>query len=285
MSAKVFKYIQSYLIIGFGLLLYALGVTAFLIPAEIAAGGVTGVSMVVYYATGIPTGYTFFAINIFLVVIAVKVLGTSFGVKTIISMVIMSVLLNVLQGIITEPIVNDTFLSAVLGGIFAGVGIGIVFNQGGSTGGTDIIAMIINKYRNITPGRVIMYCDVIIVASSFIVIKSVEKLVYGYVVMGVVSYAIDAFLTGAKQSVQMFIFSKKYKQIADYINHDANRGLTVLDGTGWYTKRDVKVIMTVIKKREAPQIFRRIKQIDADAFISQSSVMGVFGEGFDKLKY
>jgi uncharacterized membrane-anchored protein YitT (DUF2179 family) len=197
----------------------------------------------------------------------------------------MSVMLNVLQGVVTEPIVNDAFLSVVLAGIFGGVGLGIVFNQGGSTGGTDIIAMIVAKYRNISLGRTIMYCDVIIIASSFLIIKSVEKMVYGYVLMAVVSFALDAFLTGAKQSVQMFIFSKKYEEIADYINHGAKRGLTVFDGTGWYTKQEVKVIMTVIKKREAPGVFRKIKEIDSDAFISQSSVMGVFGEGFDKLKY
>jgi len=284
MRAKGFNLVKAYSVIGLGLLLYAFGVTAFLIPAEIAAGGITGVAMVVYYATGIPSGYTYFVINIFLVVIAIRILGVNFGIKTIISMSIMAVLLNLLQGIIAEPIVNDTLLSAVLGGGLAGIGLGIVFNQGGSTGGTDIIAMIVTKYRNISPGRIIMYCDVIIIASSFLVTGSIEKLVYGYVVMAVVSYAVDAFLTGAKQSVQMFIFSKKYEEIANHINFEQNRGLTVFDGTGWYTKQQVRVIMTVIKKREAPGLFRKIKQIDPDAFVSQNSVMGVFGEGFDQIK-
>jgi len=271
------------MVIGLGL--YAFGITAFLIPLKIAGGGVTGISMLVFYATGFGTGYTFFLINIFLVLIAIKVLGINFGLKTIFSMTIIAVMLNVMQNYVTEPILKDMFLSAVLSGILGGIGVGLIFNEGGSTGGTDIIAMIINKYRNISPGRIIMYCDVVIIASSYFVLHSAEKLVYGYVSMWVVAYSIDAFLTGAQQSVQLFIVSEKYGQIASFINHEARRGLTVLDGTGWYTQQNVKVIMTVVKKRESPEIFRKIKQLDPNAFISLNSVMGVYGKGFDKLKY
>jgi uncharacterized membrane-anchored protein YitT (DUF2179 family) len=285
MSKTILSRIQNYAIMVIGLALYAFGVTAFLIPLKITAGGVTGISMLVFFATGIPTGYTYFAINSILVILAIRILGTGFGLKTIFSMAIISVLLNVLQAVIKEPLVNDVFLSSVLGGILCGLGLGITFNQGGSTGGTDIIAMIINKYRNISPGRIIMYCDVLIITSSFFVLDSVEKLVYGYVTMWVVAYAIDAFLTGAQQSVQMFIFSEKYDQIADFINQESRRGLTVFDGTGWYTKQNVKVIMTVVKKRESPVIFQKIKEIDNDAFISLNSVMGVYGKGFDKIRH
>ena len=285
MSKTILSRIQNYAIMVIGLALYAFGVTAFLIPLKITAGGVTGISMLVFFATGIPTGYTYFAINSILVILAIRILGTGFGLKTIFSMAIISVLLNVLQAVIKEPLVNDVFLSSVLGGLLCGLGLGITFNQGGSTGGTDIIAMIINKYRNISPGRIIMYCDVLIITSSFFVLDSVEKLVYGYVTMWVVAYAIDAFLTGAQQSVQMFIFSEKYDQIADFINQESRRGLTVFDGTGWYTKQNVKVIMTVVKKRESPVIFQKIKEIDNDAFISLNSVMGVYGKGFDKIRH
>lgn len=285
MKSKLVPQIRSYLVMLIGLSLYAFGITAFLIPLKIAAGGVTGISMLVYYATGFGTGYTYFIINIFLVAIAIKVLGTSFGVRTIFSMFVISILLNVLPNYVKEPIVDDMFLSAVLSGMLGGLGLGLVFNEGGSTGGTDIIAMIINKYRNISPGRIIMYCDVIIITSSYFVLQSAEKLVYGFVSMWVVAYAIDAFLTGAQQSVQLFIVSEKYSQIADFINNESRRGLTVFDGTGWYTHREVKVIMTVVRKRESPEIFRKIKELDPDAFISLNSVMGVFGKGFDKLKY
>ena len=284
MGKKIFSFIKMYTVIVIGLSLYAFGVTAFLIPVKITAGGVTGISMLIYYSTGIPAGYPYFVINSFLIILAIRILGTSFGLKTLFSMVVISILLNVLPIFIKEPLVKDLFLSSVLGGILGGVGLGITFNQGGSTGGTDIIAMIINKYRNISPGRIIMYCDVIIITSSFFVLKSVEILVYGYVTMWIVAYSIDAFLTGAQQSVQLFIFSEKYELIADFINTESRRGLTIIDGTGWYTKKQVKIIMTVVKKRESPLIFQKIKEIDPEAFISQGSVMGVYGKGFDEIR-
>jgi uncharacterized membrane-anchored protein YitT (DUF2179 family) len=164
------------------------------------------------------------------------------------------------------------------------VGLGIVFSKGGSTGGTDIIAAIVSKYRNVSPGRVIMYCDVIIIASSFFVLRSVDKMVYGFVTMGVVSYSLDAVLSGANRSAQMFIFSKKWDEIADFINQQRYRGVTILDGVGWYTKENVKVVVSVVRKRETGAIFRKIKEIDPDAFISMGSVMGVYGQGFDQLK-
>lgn len=285
MRSKLLMQIRSYTVMVIGLALYSFGITAFLIPLKIAAGGVTGISMLVFYATGFGTGYTYFIINIFLVILAIKVLGASFGLKTIFSMTIITIMLTLMQAYFTKPILNDMFLSAVLSGILGGIGIGLIFNEGGSTGGTDIVAMIINKYRNISPGRIIMYCDVIIIASSYLVLESVEKLVYGYVSMWVVAYSIDAFLTGAQQSVQLFIVSEKYEQIADFINLESRRGLTIFDGTGWYTRQNVKVIMTVVRKRESPEIFRKIKELDPNAFISLNSVMGVYGKGFDKLKY
>ena len=284
MGKKIFSLIQMYTVMVIGLALYAFGVTAFLLPVKITAGGVTGISMLIFYATGLPMGYPYFAINTFLVILAIRILGTSFGLKTIFSMVVISLLFNIMQVLIKEPLIKDMFLSSVLGGILCGVGLGITFNQGGSTGGTDIIAMIINKYRNVSPGKIILYCDVIIITSSFLVLSSVEKLVYGYVTMWIVAYSIDAFLTGAQQSVQLFIFSEKYEQIADFINTESRRGLTIIEGTGWYTKKQVKMIMTVVRKRESPQIFQKIKEIDPEAFISQGSVMGVYGKGFDEIR-
>jgi uncharacterized membrane-anchored protein YitT (DUF2179 family) len=284
MGKKIFSFIKMYTVIVIGLSLYAFGVTAFLIPVKITAGGVTGISMLIFYATGIPAGYPFFVLNSILIVLAIRILGTSFGLKTLFSMLVISILLNVLPLFIKEALVKDLFLSSVLGGILGGVGLGITFNQGGSTGGTDIIAMIINKYRNVSPGRIIMYCDVIIITSSYFVLSSVELLVYGYVTMWIVAYSIDAFLTGAQQSVQLFIFSEKYGEIADFINSESRRGLTIIEGTGWYTKKSVKIIMTVVKKRESPLIFQKIKEIDPEAFISQGSVMGVYGKGFDEIR-
>lgn len=284
LKQKFADVIKDYVIITFGLLLYVLGWVLFLIPAEITGGGVSGVAAVVFFATKIPVSLTFLAINIVLVLVSVKILGASFGVKTIYSIIVLTVFFAVFQNVLNKPMVDDTFLSAVLGGMSGGIGLGIVFSRGGSTGGTDIFAMIVNKYRNVSPGKVIMLCDVVIIGSSYFVFQSPEKLVYGYVSMWVVSYSLDSFLSGANRSAQMFIFSKKYEEIANYINNEAIRGVTILDGTGWYSKEDTKVIMSVVRKRETSAIFRKIKEIDSEAFITMGSVMGVYGQGFEKLK-
>jgi len=283
-KTKLKTTLTDYVVIAFGMALYVLSWTIFLIPAEITGGGISGLSAVIFYSAHIPVAVSYFVINVFLILVAIKVLGASFGIKTIFSMLVATVLFWLTPGLLKEPLIDDTFLSAALGGMMGGVGIGIVFTRGGSTGGTDIIAMIINKYRNISPGRVIMYCDVIIIASSYFVFQSPGKLVYGYVSMWVVSYTIDAFLNGANASAQIFIFSRNFEEIADYINKNVSRGVTVLDGTGWYTKENVKVVMTVVRKRESSLIFRKLKEIDPEAFISMGSVMGVYGQGFDKMR-
>jgi uncharacterized membrane-anchored protein YitT (DUF2179 family) len=285
MKPKLATIIKDYTIITFGLLLFVLGWQLFLIPAEITGGGVSGFAAVVFFATKIPISATFLVINAILVVIAIKILGASFGVKTIYSIAVLTVFFAVFQNILKKPLVDDTFLSAILGGMSGGIGLGIVFSRGGSTGGTDIFAMIIMKYRNVSPGKIIMLCDVVIIASSYFVFQSPAKLVYGYVSMWVVSYSLDSFLSGANRSAQMFIISKKYEEIADFINKEAIRGVTILSGTGWYTKEETKIVMSVVKKRETSAIFRKIKEIDPEAFITMGSVMGVYGQGFEEIKF
>jgi len=279
-----YKTIRAHLIITFGLLLTAVAWTAFLIPAKITGGGITGVSTLIFYASGFPLGVSYLIINSILILFAIKILGRDFGVKTVFSVIVMSALFSVLQQYITKPIVNDTFLSTVIGGILGGAGIGIVFSQGGSTGGTDIIAMIINKYRNISPGRIILYIDVFIIASSYLIFQSLEKIVYGYVAMGITSYTIDLLFTGSKQSVQIFIFSKKYNEIAERIGKEVQRGVTIIDGKGWYTGEQTKILLVMVKKPEASQIFRIIKEMDKDAFMSVNNVMGVYGKGFETIR-
>jgi uncharacterized membrane-anchored protein YitT (DUF2179 family) len=276
--------IKDYTIITFGLLVYAFGWLFFLIPAHITGGGVSGIAAVVFFATKIPVSITYLAINAILVLIAIKILGASFGFKTIYSILALSLFFAIFQNTLQKSIVDDTFLSAVLGGMAGGIGLGIVFSRGGSTGGTDIFAMIVMKYRNVSMGKVIMLCDVIIIASSYFVFRSPEKLVYGFVSMWVVAYSLDSFLSGANRSAQMFIFSSKYAEIADFITTEAVRGVTVMDGIGWYTKENTKVVISVVRKKETAAIFRKIKEIDPDAFISMGSVMGVYGQGFEKIK-
>lgn len=286
----ILKRAKAYTIIVFGLFLYAVSWTAFLLPHKITGGGVSGIGALVYYSTGIPMGYTYLLINAGLILIAIKMLGANFGIKTIIGVAAGAFLLGLMQTLITQPVVSDRFLSALIGGGLAGVGLGIIFTQGGSTGGTDIIAMIISKYRNVSPGRVILACDVIIIGSSFFVlldmapVTRIETIVYGYVAMAVTAYAIDAVLSGSKQSVQIFIFSKKYVEIADRITSDLGRGVTLIEGKGWYSKEEQKVLITMVRKFEANDVYKLIKELDPDAFISVASVMGVFGQGFERIR-
>ena len=281
---KLLTRIKPEIIITFGLFLNALGWTAFLIPAEITGGGISGVATLIFYATGLPVGISFLIINVFLVIFAIKMLGARFGIKTIYAVVVLSVFLAVLQQAITEPIIKENFMSAVIGGILAGAGVGIVFTQGGSTGGTDIIAMIVNKYKNISPGRVILYLDVLIISSSYLLFHSIEKMVYGYVTMGVASYVIDMVLSGSKQSFQIFIFSREHEKIADRLGTEVGRGVTILDGKGWYSKEPVKLLMIMVRKHESNHVFRIVKEVDNKAFISVGSIMGVYGEGFEHIR-
>ncbi len=288
--SPIFKVAKTYSIIVFGLFLYSLSWTAFILPHQITGGGVSGVGALLYYATGFPVGYTFFLLNVVLIILAIKILGASFGLKTIIGVIVASLLLSVMQPLITIPIVEDKFLSVIIAGILSGVGLGIIFTQGGSTGGTDIIAMIVNKYRNISPGKVIMLCDVFIIGSSFLVltdlipVKRIEAIVYGYVSVAITGYVIDAVLSGSRQSVQMFIFSKKFNEIADGITERVKRGVTVIDGVGWYTKENQKVVITLVRKHEVSDIYKIIKEIDHDAFVSVANVMGVYGQGFERIR-
>ena len=285
---------RVYLLIPFGFLIYTFAVTAFLAPHRMVGGGVTGISTIISFLSGevIPIGYSYFVINFLLVAIAIKVLGPRFGFKTIYAIFMSSFLLSLLQNLIHEPLLEDKFMCAVLSGIMCGAGIGISLANGGSTAGTDIVAMMINKYRNISPGKIIMYIDVFIIGCSYFIGENtavdptakIATIIYGYVVMGVNSYTIDLVFTGQMQSVQFFIFSLKYKEVADLITHDLKRGVTVVDCQGWYTGEARKMLIVVARKSEMQNIMRVTKLADPDAFLTMNTVMGVYGRGFDTLR-
>lgn len=280
-------YWKDYLNITIGLLIYAIGLIGFIKPVGVVTGGLTGISLLIEYGTNgkIPLQYTYFIINVIFLLIALKILGFKFLIKTIYGVIVLTLLLSVFQKIITKPIVeNEPLMSALIGGMMCGAGIGFVFNANGSTGGTDIIVAIINKYKNIAFGRGMMLCDFIIICCSFFVFQDFIKIVHGLIVMGVMTYTIDLVINGFRQSVQFLIFSDKYEIIADAINKELNRGCTVLDGMGWYSKEPKKVIVLLARRSEAAGIFRMIKSIDENAFISQSVVRGVWGQGFDPIK-
>ncbi|MCK9627989.1 MAG: YitT family protein [Bacteroidales bacterium] len=286
---------KEYLIISIGLLLYALGWSTFLIPNNLVGGGVTGISAIILYATGFPISYSYIIINGLLVAIALKVLGKQFGVKTVYAILIVSIFFKVIPGLIPTELIQDIaigngkLLSAIMGGVCSGVGIAITFTQGGSSGGTDIIALMISKFRNISPGKLILYCDIIIIASSMLIPDNSslgEKLavvIYGYILITVSSYTIDLVLSGARQSIQIFIFSKQYEEIAERIT-SLGRGVTVIDAMGWFTKEKGKVLMVIVRRTESNYVFRIIREIDKGAFISVGNVMGVYGQGFDQIK-
>jgi len=282
--AVVWQEIQDQSIIIIGLIMYAVGWTGFLLPNQITTGGVTGVAALVYFWTKIPVGVTYLCINAVLLLFSLKIFGFKFSFRTILSVLILTFLLSVLQLFFKEPLVKgEPFMSCILGGILCGMGVGLIFNFKGSTGGTDIIALIINKYRHISVGKALLICDVCIISSSYFLFHSIEKIVYGLVVMGVSSYTVDMVMSGARQSVQFFIFSEKYAEIADAIIQQAHRGCTVMDGTGWYSHNPVKIVVVMVKKTESVTIFRIVRNIDPGAFISQSSVTGIYGEGFQPM--
>ncbi len=284
MKINYFQAFKSYFMISLGLLIFAFGWTAFLIPSEIVGGGVSGISSLIFFATGLPVGVVSLIINAIFLLVALKLLGAKFGVNTVFGILLSSAFFVILPQFIQKPLVEDPFMCALIGGMLSGLGVGIAFSNGGNSGGTDIVALIITNYYNISPGRVIIYIDILIIASSYLVFGSIEKIVYGYVVMGVFGYTLDAVIEGSKQSYQMMIFSKNNAEIADRIGTEIHRGVTLLKGKGWYTKQDQDVLMVIAQKNDKNDIMRIIKECDDSAFISIAKVSGVFGRNFDRIK-
>ena len=282
----ILREVKDYLLIALGMVMYAIGWNVFLLPNDLPSGAVPGIASIVYWATGFPVQYTYLGINFCLLLLSLKILGWKFSVKTIFAVFTLSSTLPLIAMLTGgESIISDQpFMACVLGASFCGGGIGIAFSANGSTGGTDIIAAVINKYRDITLGRVILICDMIIITSSYLVLHDWEKVVYGFVVLFISSFVLDQVVNSARQSVQFFIISNKYEEIGKRINIDLHRGVTFIDGVGCYTNNNVKMMFVLAKKRESSMIFRLIKDIDPNAFVSQSAVIGVFGEGFDKIK-
>jgi len=278
------KTLKEYLLISFGILLNALGWMAFLVPSEITGGGVSGIGTILFYSAELPVGLTVLVINLLLLALGVKILGARFGIKTVYASITLPMALSLFGTLIKGPVVHDAFMAAIIGGILSGAGVGIAFTQGGSTGGTDIIAMIINKYRNISPGKILLILDAMIISSSYFVFGSIEKIVYGFVSMAVVSYVVDNVLEGSKRSFQIFIFSKKHNEIAEVIASRINRGITVLNGQGWYSGKDTSVLTVIVRRFELHSVFKIVKEVDNEAFMSVSRVMGVFGKGFEELQ-
>ncbi|MCL2414766.1 MAG: YitT family protein [Bacteroidales bacterium] len=295
MQKAIFREVKSYILITFFLALYSVSIVGFIINSGIVGGGLSGLGTIVFYASGntIPVGYTMFVVNIILLMIALKVLGRNFGIKTIYAMLLVSVFMTIAQKYITEPFLEDVTLSTILGGGIVGFCFGSLLNQGGSTGGTDLLAKIVNKYRSISPGRVILYIDVGIISSAFFlfhfvldktVLEAFRLVVYGFITVAVVSYMVDRVILGDQQSVQMFVFSKNHKEIAHKVGVTMRAGVTLLHGKGWYTKEETEILLIVIRKNRVQNVLQIIKEVDPQAFTSIGAVSGVYGKGFAEVK-
>lgn len=297
-NKTILNEVRDYIWITIGLTMYAFGWTVFLLPYHLVTGGVTGLSAIIYYATGIPISYSYFFINMALLVVALKILGWKFLMKTIYAILALSALLAVAQWVMTGSdgkmhlILGEgqQFMSLVIGCMLTGSALAIVFLHNGSTGGTDIIAACVNKYKNISLGRVLIFVDFLIIGSCLFIpqfgdpLNRVHMTVFGLCTMVIENYMLDYVFNARRESVQFMIFSLKYQEIANAIGTQLDHGVTILDGHGWYTGKERKVLCILARKNESQYIFRLIKMIDPHAFVSQSSVIGVFGEGFDPIK-
>ena len=271
-----------------GILMYSIGYSAYILPEKVVMGGVAGAAALIYYATGIPAGTSILVLNVTMLAIAFSALTKQFFWRTIIGVGIMSSFISILQPFFAAfPIMtpgDDKFMHVLIGGLLGGAGLGLVFSHNGSTGGTDIITMLLNKYFRVSFGRAIQLVDCTIIASSYFLFHSVETIVYGIVFTLVASIVCDYVVNGTRQTVQFLIISKKYKEIADIINKRVNRGVTLVEGKGWYSKQEVDMLIVLTRKYESQDVFNLINDIDPEALVSQTFCHGVFGEGFDKIK-
>lgn len=288
---KIWLSAKDYILISIGIAIYAFGFCAFINPEKVMMGGMAGFGQLVYYITlklfgfGVPIAITMYAGNLLLLALAWRTVGKTFVVRTIFGATMISLFIGIMQPLFPEPIIEQqTFMNIVIGAILSGIGVGFAFVHNGSTGGTDIVAAIVSKKTNVSVGRTMQMCDFCIVGSSFLLFGEVDVVVFGFVVLFIVSFVADQMITTNRQAVQFTIFSEKWEEIATAVNNLAHRGCTIISGMGWYSKQEVKILMVMCRKIESVTIFRIIKSIDNNAFITQANVNGVYGKGFDQLK-
>jgi uncharacterized membrane-anchored protein YitT (DUF2179 family) len=276
---------KDYVMIVFGLACYAFGLDAFVLPEKVVTGGVTGIASLLFFGFNFNIAISNYTINLILLVIAYKTVGKQFTIRTIFGATVLSFFIGIFQPFFTQPFVaHQSFMNIIIGAIFCGMGIGTAFVHNGSSAGTDIIAAMMTKHSNVSFGRMMLYMDVVIISSSYFIFHGLDKIVYGFVFLFINSYMADLTINTNRQALQFLIISKKWEDIANAINNDAHRGCTLIHGTGWYTKQDVKILMVMCRRFEGVNIFRIVKAIDNDAFITQSHVNGVYGNGFDVMK-
>lgn len=283
--------LRDYFMLLFGVILFAAGYACFLLPYKIVSGGMGGVSALIFFQTGFPAQYSYFIINMILLLCAWRIMGARYVFRTVAATVLITFFMSLFQDSITQPdgtflklVGDDRFMAIVIGGCIEGLGLATVFQAGGSTGGSDIIASCVNKYRDVQLGRFMLYLDLIIVGSSYFIQHNIQDMVVGYCTMFISMYMLDHVMNMANQSVQFTIISNEYEEIANTVNNKIERGVTMLHGEGWYSKESRPVLIIMAKKREKSAILQTVQAIDPSAFVTVSNVEGVFGEGFDKIK-
>ncbi len=283
-KTKVWSTFRDYFFVTLGMALYAFGFCGFILPERVIVGGVAGLGTIINFTIGLPVAISQFGLNLTLLALAWFVVGKRFVMGTIYGATIISLFIGIFQPLFAGGFTNDPFLNVVLGGMLCGMGIGMAFTHNGSSGGTDIVAAMVRKYSNVSVGRTMLYTDVTIISSSYLIFHELELVVYGYVFLMVSAAVTDMVINTNRQAVQFTIFSNKWQEIATAVNNEAHRGCTVLSGMGWYSKQDVKILLIMCRKIESVGISRIVKSIDPNAFITQANVNGVYGQGFDELK-
>ena len=287
-KAVIRQQAKDFLFMSIGIFLYSFGFTAFILPEKVVMGGVSGLSALAFYAFNFPPAISMWGINCGLLLLAFRALSRQFTIRTIVGVTVMSLFVGFLQPFFTaHPVITageDKFMHVLIGGALGGAGLGLVFSHNGSTGGTDIIIALLNKHFRMSFGRAMQFIDISIIGSSYFLFHSTETIVYGVAFTLIASYVCDYIINGARQTVQFIIISKKYEKIADTINKHVHRGVTMIEGKGWYSKGDVKILIVLARKYESQEVFNYIKHIDPEALVSQSFCQGLFGEGFDTLK-
>ncbi len=286
-EGKALRLVRDYAVITIAMLMGVLGLNLFLLPNQITMGGIMGVASIVYWGLGIPAQNTYFVLNAVLLIAALRVLGWRFCAKTIYGVIVFTAGSTLLQGVMPPDLhllADQKFMACMVGAVFMGTSVGLGLSAGGSTGGSDVIAAMVHKYRDVSLGHIILFCDLAIITSSYVVLRDWEKVLYGYVLLFIISFCVDHVVNSLRRSVQFFIISDKYQEIGEAINKIADRGCSTLNGNGFYTKKGIKVIFCIAKKSESSFIFDLIDEIDPNAFVAQSAVIGVYGQGFDRVK-
>lgn len=289
---RLLTLVKEYFLMTVGMFIYSFGWIGCIMPAKGMGGGAAGLSLVLsmavrqLFGVEITVGNMVFIINAALLLVAGFIVGWKFGIKTIFSIVMITLSMNFWESILPpEGLFSgmENILQVIMGGILAGTGVAICFKQGGSTGGVDIVAMIINKYRTVSYGRILICSDFFIIGSTLLVGYHIDTVIYGFVMTAVVGYTTDLVMAGNQQSNQVLIVTHDYEKMAAAIAENVHRGVTLIDSQGWYSKKTSKIVMVVCRKRETSMLLKFVKTVDPDAFMTVGSVMGVYGKGFQTL--